>query len=418
MRIPPYLHLLPLGWLPLTQQAKSDGRLPVYRRLEKDGHPIFDEWGYLDPALNWRHGRGMGDTALESIYTLQLLSRSAQAVAGRQHDSQKTFERRQRNTYQWSPEYLSQQIPHTREVARAWFSNETTRIQLTSSIIPKDKIRTEWLKALPKILPEPYRTRMNILARDPARLFRVGFQMLCREWDTHGQSRSQTAEALAIINLGALGLFPRVRCQVCYRLALPSSTRCAMHSQTNVIRLHEKGGALQAQISSESRLAKEVMSKLGWSRSDFSINRFHLDCIEENVVGGILWGLYFSYIDALQLVRDLLLAGQFPHVASKLPKHFFNLNDERACACLRARFDPGEWDIGNWANRLMAAELWLAAAEQLTPGRLHMQVSDLNQMRSAQIEIMLRQGLTKKAIAEKLSISQSHLSHLLKRLGG
>lgn len=416
MQISPHLHLLPLGWLPLTKTARSDGFLPVYRRLEMDGYPILDEWGFLDPDLNWRHGHGMGDTELESDLTLRLLKNSAEKVAGLEGDSHDTLRRRQGRTYQWPPEHLSQQIPESHEITRAWFTNESTRIQLTSPTIPKDKTRTEWLKALPKILPARYQMRLNFLARNPAHLVRVGFHMLCMEWDAHGQSRNQTAEALAIINLGALGLFPRVRCEVCYRIALPASTRCAMHSQTQTIRCNEIGRALHAQISSDTRKAREVMAKLGWHRAEFSINPICSGYVEENTVGSILWGLYFGVGDTLQQVRDFLLSGQFPHAAKLLPLNFCKLDDARACACLRQHIDPCEWDMGNWLYRLMAAEDWLAAAAKLTPGRVHMKVSDLNQNRFAQAKNMLSQGLTKKAIAKELGISQSHLSHVLKRL--
>lgn len=416
MQISPQLHLLPLGWLPLTQAARSDGFLPIYRRLERDGFPIFDACGYLDPDLNWRHGRGVGDTELESDLTLRLLKSSAETVSGLQDIDSDTLERRQGSTYQWPPEYLSQRIPDAHEIAHAWFANDATRIQLTSPTIPKHKTRTEWLKALPEILPVRYQMRLNFLARNPAHLVRVGVQMLCMEWDTHGQSRHQTAEALAIINLGALGLFPRVRCAVCFRLALPASTRCAMHSQTQAIRCNEIGRALHTQISSDTRKAREVMAKLGWRRNEFAINLLSSGYAEENVMGGILWGLYSGVDDSLQQVRDFLLSGQFPHVAKILPKDFTKLNNARACACLRQHIDPCEWDVGNWFYRLLAAEEWLAAAAKLTPGRAHMQVSDLNQNRYVQATDMLRQGLNKKSIAGKLGISQSHLSHLLKRL--
>lgn len=416
MHISPHLHLPPLGWLPLTQAAWTDGLLPTYRRLEQDGFPIFDAWGYLDPDLHWRHGHGMGDTELESDLTLQLLKSSAETVSGMQVDDGDTLERRQGRTYQWPPEYLSHRIPDRHEIARAWFANDAARIQLTSPTIPNHKTRTEWLKALPEILPVRYQMRLNFLVRNPAHLLRVGVQMLCMEWDTHGQSRHQTAEALAIINLGALGLFPRVRCAVCYRLALPSSTRCAMHSQTQAIRCNEIGRALHTQISSDTRKAREVMAKLGWWRNEYAINRLSSGIAEENVIGGILWGLYSGAGDSLQQVRDLLLSGQFPHVVKILPENFIKLNDSRACACLRQHIDPCEWDVGNWCYRLLAAEEWHAAAAKLTPGRIHMQVSHLNRNRYVKAKSMLRQGFNKKSIAAELGISPSHLSHLLKRL--
>jgi hypothetical protein len=189
-----------------------------------------------------------------------------------------------------------------------------------------------------------------------------------------------------------------------------------MHSQTQAIRCNEIGRALHTQISSDTRKAREVMAKLDWRRNEFAINLLSSGFAEENVIGGILWGLFSGEGDSLQQVRDFLLSGQFPHVAKLLPENFIQLNDVRLCACLRQHIDPCEWDVGNWFYRLLAAEEWLAAAAKLTPGRAHMQVSDLNQNRYTQAKNLLRQGFTKKAIAQELGISQSHLSQLLKRL--
>lgn len=404
-------HMLPLGWLPLTEAARKDGFHPVHRRLERDGQKIIDKWGYLTPDIHWRQGRGKAELTLESAYTLELLRSSAETAMCHTSHQDKS-----RHACEWSPERIARQIPDFGTVAQAWISRAPSAINLSSPTLPTSGTRSEWLATLPLLLPSQYRPRLDLLMRDPARLLRVGYQMLCREWAVHGQSRHQTAEALAIIGLGAVGLFPRVRCAVCYRMAMPAITRCSRHSQTQSIRFDDDEPKVHAQISSEARLAKRVMAKLGWAPNDFLTDFGYDGFVEEKTIGGLLWGLHVGdggY--TLQRLRDGLSAGHFPLVRALLPSNFCELDDARACASLRRRIDPGEWVVSYWFTRVGAAEAWLEAAEALPHGRAHMKPTDQNRERVAKARALLQQGMSKKNIASQLGISQSHLSHLLRR---
>ncbi|MBH2044155.1 MAG: hypothetical protein I8H87_11680 [Comamonadaceae bacterium] len=407
-------HMLPLGWLPLTEAARRDGFLPVYRRLAHDGHEIIDKWGYLIPDLHWRHGRGKGNPTLEGAYALELLKAAAVAASWADHA---THPHKWPYPCEWSPEYLVKQIPDVGQVLRNSVALDPSGIALSSPNLPRGGTRSEWLAALPQLLPLPKRARLGVLARDPARLVRLGYQLLCHEWSAHGQNRRQTGEALAIIGLGALGLFPRVRCTVCFRMSMPATSRCATHSQTQGIRVHDDGPSMHAQISSEARLAKRVMTKLSWAQTDF-VTAFGIDSyVEEKTIGGILWGLHVGESGyTLQDLREGLSAGRFPRVRALLPNNFSELNDARACACLRRHIDPGEWVVSYWYTRVGAAEAWLEVAESLSPGRTQMKVTDQNRERVANARSLLQQGFSKKDVAEKLGISQSHLSHLFRRL--
>lgn len=408
------INMLPLGWLPLTEAARRDGFHPVHRRLERDGHEIIDELGFLCPELHWRHGRGKGDAMLEGSYVLELIRASAEAASLVNHSPPKD---KWRDSCGWSPERLVRQIPSFGDIGESWVKQDPSAIALTQSNRPRCRTRSEWLAMLPQFLPLPLRPRLTILMRDPARLLRTGYQMLCREWTAHGQGRPQTGEALAVIGLGALGLFPRVRCAVCYRLAMPASTRCARHSQTQSIRVDEDGPKVHAQISSEARLAKRVVTRLGWSRTEFVTTFGHDGYVEEKTIAGLLWGLHFGDGGhTLQHLKEGLSTGHFPRVRKLLPSNFCELDDARTCATLRRYIDPGEWVVSYWYTRIGSAEAWLEAAEGLSPGRAHMKPSDQNLERVAIARALLQQGLPKKDIAIQLGISQSHLSHLLRRL--
>ena len=412
MHINSHRHMLPLGWLPLTAAALEDGFLPVYRRLRQDGREIVDEWSYLNPDLHWRHGRGKGEPALEGAHVLELVRASAEAASCHASPHDKSH-----HPCEWSPELIARQIPDFGSVAQAWISRAPSAITLSSPNLPPNGTRSEWLATLPQLLPLQYRPRLGFLMRDPARLLRVGYQMLCREWAVHGQGRCQTGEAIAIIGLGALGLFPRVRCAVCYRLAMPATTRCAQHSQTQSIRVDDGVAKVHAQISSDARLAKRVIAKLGWAPNDFLTDFGHDGFVEEKTIGGLLWGLHVGDEGhTLHHLRGSLRAGHLPRVCALLPSNFCELDDVRACASLRRHIDPDEWVVSYWYTRVGAAEAWLDAAEALSPGRTHMMPTDQNRERVAKAHVLLQQGLPKKDIAVRLGISQSHLSHLLRRL--
>lgn len=391
-------HITPLGWLPTSLVARRDGFLPVYRRLRQDGSPIIDDWGFLTPDLYWRHGRGYGDSALEATYALELLMSSADAAQPSPRIKESLG-----SLYKWSPAKI--------------LGQDTSVICLRSPALPDRLTRSAWLKALPELAPPRLVPRLAMLTRDPARLLRAGYQMLCFEWADHGPGRRQTAEALSIIGLSALGLFPRVRCSVCYRISMPASGRCARHSQTKAIRVDPSGSKLHSMVSAEARLAGRVMKRLGWSRTAFRTDLGDDFTSETKTFAGILWGLNTHYGGhTLSHLKELLRIGRFPRVRALLPGNFLELDDVRACAALRLHIDANEWVPTYWLTRVAAAEFWFEAAEALSPGRTHMRPSEANRDRVEEARSLIQQGIPKKEIALQLGISPSHRSHLLQRM--
>lgn len=405
MHISAHDHIAPLGWLPLTTADRVDGILPVYRRLRKAGRAIVDEGDSLTPGLYWRHGRGQGEHALECYYALSLIR--ASAVSASRDTAHIATE--------CSPEFFARLAPDMEAVADDWIRRRDSAIALTSPTLLATRTRSDWLATLPRLLPVPVIPRLGSLMRDPARLMRVGFSMLMREWKDHGQCRPRTAEALAVIGLGALGLFPRLRCHDCFRVAMPASTRCAYHSQSQAIRLNESGA--HAQIAAESRLGARAIAKLGWSESDLASDRGEDPDAEEKTVAGVLWGLDTEGSGyPLSHLKEQMRSGALPRVRALLPPDFCELNDVRASAALRRKLDPNEWVPSYWFTRAAAAEAWLEAAESLSPGRTQMQQSVVNRKRVAEARLLIYQGNPHKVVAARLGITPSHLSHLLRRI--
>lgn len=405
MHIQSYGHIPPLGWLPLTETAEKDGFLPIYRRLEQSGRATIDEWESLTPALFWRHGFGKGDQKLESFFALELIQSGAQVSKVSPPLQEKYYD-----VDVWSPERLEAEIPDL------WSSAQDLNIALTSPKLPALRTRSAWLDALPQLLPLPAEHSLSKLMSDPALLLRSGYQMLCAEWANHGQSRRQTGEALAVINVAALGLFPRTRCAVCFRLAMPATTRCGYHSQTKNVRFSADNPKLHASVSAQARLAKRVMKMLRWSHEDHVTDLGQDEFSEQKTIAGVLWGRETKYcVRNLQHLRAGLAAGHFPLVRAILPSNFCELDNALACASLRCTIDPSEWVVSYWYARVAAAEAWLKVAENLSPGRTHMEPTEKNRQRVASARALLEQGLSKTDTAVELGISTSHLSHLLRR---
>lgn len=401
-------HVLPLGWLPLTQSARQDGFLPVYRRLARDGHSFIDrDLGSLAPDMYWRHGRGRCDLFVQISQAWELIRSTAEYARPCWKSAPKSC----RTLNDLTPERLLSYSPNIEDLVPM---DSVLGVVGVSTKFPLWLDRADWLVALPQILPNPLRLKMPVLLRNPARLMRAGYQMLCNEWTTYGPGRRQTSEALAVIGLGALGLFPRVRCAVCFRLAMPGGSRCAWHSQTKVARLTDSRS--HSAISASSRTANDVMRVLRWPRTYFVTDRGEDPRIEEKTVAGIVWGLNVDdNCFNLEGLRKGLIGGRFPHVCALLPQNFCDLSDARACAVLRRCIDPREWVVSYWFIRVVAAEKWLEVAADLSPGRVHMKPSKENRVRVEQARIWIGQGLAKKEVATRLGVSPSHLSQLLRR---
>lgn len=391
-----------LGWLAASRAARRDGFLPIYRSLKQDGLAIIDEWGFLNPDMYWRHGRGMGEPALECLLALELLQTTCQAA-------------------------LSSGIVEFRKESETDFVNQIVKFKialenlhspdsvcLLSPRIPNRYVRSGWLSALPVLIPPPHRLRLRRLAVDPALLLRTGYCMLVNEWTRHGPGRPETAEALAIFGLGALGLFPRWRCAVCFRLVMPGTTRCSLHGQAELLRRVDK--KLHSRNSASARLGRRVMNKLNWEPNQF-VNLFLTDpeC-EVKTLASILWGKQIGRLGhSLEFFQECLSKGMFPRVQALLGDRFTKLSGARALAFLRTKLDPNEWIVSGWCQRAVAAELWLEAAAELSPGRRQSQVAQRTVETVTRARALIDQGLSQKETAELLQIKPPYLSRLLKR---
>lgn len=394
--------MVELGWLATTAAAHQDGYLPKFRAIRQDGLAIIDEWGYLTPDLHWRHGRWMGESRLECLYAFELLASTCQAA---------TSVDMARFASASEASFVSQIV--NLQAARGSRAGPAP-VCIYSPRLPDPYTRSAWLAALPGLIPLPYRLRLRRLEVDPALLVRMGYRMLYNEWTAHGFDRPETAEALAVFGLGALGLFPRWRCAVCFRLSMPGVTRCWLHSQAELLRLVDK--KLHSRNAAAARLGKRVTMKLKW-RADELLNPLRTDArSEEKTVAGILWN---AHIDedgfSFELLREKILEGKFPNVRKLLGIRFASLNNARAFALLRSRLDRNEWIVSSWYIRVFAAERWLEAAGDLSPGRRQSQVAPQTVELVTRARTLIGRGLNQKEAADLLKIKPPYLSRLLKR---
>lgn len=394
--------MLPLGWLALSSSARRDGFLPRFRKMKQDGVSIIDEWGFLTPDLYWRHGRWMGESRLECFYALRLLESTCRAA---ENSGNREFLGASQTEF----------VNHLLQLSKACeYDLFESAVCIFSPRVPDPYSRQAWLAALTVLLPCRYRLRLGRLSRDPALLVRVGYQMLVTEWSAHGPSRPETAEALAIFGLGALGLFPRWRCADCFRISMPGTTRCWLHRQVGSIRELDK--KLHSRQSAAARLGRRVMKELQWSKDDF-LNLHHTDSqIEEKSIASILWGLHASSEKSLfEELRIDFTNGKYAQVQALLPSNFNRLSNARALARLRRHIDTNEWCISCWYNRVFAAEEWMNMASRLSPGRQHMKVTSRTHELVSEARELINQGLSQKEAAARLKITPPYISRLLKR---
>lgn len=405
-------HLPALGWLPITKAEERAGLRPAHRRLTLIGDGILDDYGFLNPELEWTNGvlgrdvrvplidayhllRNAADYWVNSLYTCESSMRDPQSIND--------------NCGILPPRALLALLP-----ALEWSvdssDNVITNVSLMQGDLPTSNTRNNWTKWLLKQPSIRAHTRFDVLRHDPYSLIRFGYKSLSAGLAREGSHGPGLSVGVAVIALGLLGVMPRVRCQVCFRLAIPQRLRCALHSQSTAVRAG--GVEVRSEASSRARLARAVMTTLGWgshSPEYFWKGKYRA---AESTLGSLLWDIPPPHCHQLR-AHILLALESSPRVRALLSEHFRELSLRRQLAALRGALDPLEWIHEYWPAKICHANLWFEAAHQLAPGREKMSVTNL--ARLVAIDTLLQQGQPKRDIAATLGISPSHLSQLLKR---
>ena len=256
----------------------------------------------------------------------------------------------------------------------------------------------------------PHGAQTEDVLAEPTELMKTGYALVARAGRHHGVESREFAAALAIVGIGALGIVRRRTCQMCFRCAVPGLTRCLVHSQSKVVVEGDRRvGAGQAQ---SARTARLTGSLLGWpAKRPLSLDWGYT---EEWANAGVLWP------DRIRLAHSWLkrLGEAFAtsiHVRALLPKDFLQLAQADKFSALRRAIDPYEWCANRWPEKICLAEAWLTYEGKVAPGAPPRGLRRENVDRLMRIKALMALGLSKSQIADRLGISRSHMSHLIRR---
>lgn len=298
------------------------------------------------------------------------------------------------------------------------FGNSTGRTAMTPQLrlnVPPDLgFKRDWLLWSEKWMDGAtrYVPQFKVALRDPCQLIRDSYSWLTATMVEDGLETAEFSAALTMLSLGVLGLTPRIECDLCFRLPIPQRLRCFEHNQTGL--LH---GNHPAQVSRQAQKyaeAKRACSFLDWPKNRPSPSLPITPRNEVNVVAGLLWPLTVEQGSRLNQVLNETLKN-CPFVLEKLPINIFEIDAETKLYHLRTSLDPQEWNFEAWPAKLLLAEQWLAALKHVAPGRKLSGMSDKSIERLNLVKKLQQQGLSDSAIAKRLNISKSNLSHLQQR---
>lgn len=247
---------------------------------------------------------------------------------------------------------------------------------------------------------------------EPDLLITAGYQNLPEPGCEERLDSQNGAAGLALVGLGAVCYWTRERCDICFRLKAPGLDRCTLHSQSklNLGEDSQEAGqrAQSARVARKAILASPNLSEILHLRSGLATF--------EHAVASILWPRLVAEAtySPSAVISALELA---PRVQGLLPSGFSSLPAVEQMSMLRQGLDPEEHVAFLWPQKIREAEEWLSIEAMIAPGR-QTGLSQANLARVTQIRTLLEQGLPNAEIAEKLEISRSHLSHLLRRAGG
>lgn len=413
LRITLRAHLPKLGWLPLTRSAEASGLFPVFYAKRLKGSPIFDEWEYLDPPLNWCSGWRRREMAVDITETWDFLREVLLRISARcSSELQARQVPRGASRMLLRPHELLELMP-TRIEPFLVGGLLRREIGLESPTLPASSTRHDWLRSIREFDLLRGHCNPDTVLTDPVRLIRHAYSLLCKTLREEGPEARHFTEAVALLGLGLQGVFPRVRCAVCFRLALPQRLRCRLHTQSMIGRSGSEGKAIHSWIAAQSRLAASVMRTLAWHPNEHVNDSFDNTFGEMNFLAGCLWGVSGARSQEVLLEWASNVLKASPMVRSQLPGHFERLSPSRKFSALRYCLDPQDWVLDAWPVKISAAEQWFSVAASLSPGRARM--SAVNQQRLHEAFKLLATGLPKKEVASRLGVSPSHLSHLLAR---
>ena len=236
---------------------------------------------------------------------------------------------------------------------------------------------------------------------------------LLRAYDCNSEEISPILWGLALI--GAVKFkINRQHCKFCFRRAYQGSPFCNVHTQKDIEPEIRSLNAMNYRIGRKVyALANErnLLEKIQYHRKvlDASSHTLH----------NFFNSFFFVSLDGNDSELDIIhyVLQQSPNTFTRIGgKEVLSFTYENLLQVLRSRLDENEWDDLQWVSKILAAEVWFALEEEVTPGKRGRGRTASNRIFEAQI--LSQEGCSKKEIATRLGVTPSAISKWLKRNPG
>ena len=238
----------------------------------------------------------------------------------------------------------------------------------------------------------------------------AGVYQLEHEFELVCVDTAEVGCCLSMIGAGALSLISAVPCDLClFRCATLGTRRCGACSRSK--RVVDSGAEMTraADVRRSRTIRAEVLLPFDTSDEDLNakIARSIACLLYSMPVGGRAHSLW------LAKVKEALIAA--PAVCAWLQPHFLEMNHRAQLKALQAAIDPNEWDYAAWPRKIAQAQAWIDGAAAVCDRRRGPGVMRITIERAAIARALIESGESKTAVARRLGISISNLSHVLRR---
>lgn len=282
-------------------------------------------------------------------------------------------------------------------------------VRTAIAMVLRDLTKRSTSDRLPLRPPGGVTAAAESLQATPAGLLWAAYQAM----GVRKEARRVPAEdvaAIAICGLAVEALSRSRRCSLCFRWAWPGQTNCREHTLSN------DGRGTRNQRQARYQVARRALSEF---KERLGTPPKRLEALSQAsvrfLVARVLWGV--SAPDEERVAASL--AKQVARC-----KRVAALVDVRATARpaelllqLQARLDPLELIPGNWQSRIRAAEHWLEAVEESSPGKRRGGKPTRLRILHATMRVK-HYAESSGEVAKALGLHPSALSHWLRQRAG
>jgi hypothetical protein len=284
-------------------------------------------------------------------------------------------------------------------------------------LVPLDLPFTEFIKPNLKLfIFRDVLQSMTLLDRlmpwldDPGKTSRLGYWACVKASKRNGIQSDEFNRALALLAIGSLGTQLLQRCEKCFRKAIPSLKRCAVHSQSH--------GAWSEDVESENkrrvntRTAELIMAELGDLGQAKDIPAAKLS--RASALHGAVFDKPLGSVEDWMVAMSLAL--NKARAVPDLPPADFKISETAyVLATLRRVVDPLERDPWAWPKKIVLAGRWIPLQTIHAPGSPPTGPQPKTLARLARVNELRSQGMNDEQIAVEIDMSVRALKLMLTR---